>query len=71
MYYNHGNCTDISVAITLLNLFVSTFIIVIKPGLFGTIYIKGYSITSIIKIVKLPYLVFQLLSVSHFLIFGK
>ena len=63
VYYNHGNCTDISVAITLLNLFSSTFMIIIKPGLFVTIDIKGYPITSVIKIVKLPYLVFQLLSV--------
>ena len=29
MYYNHGNCTDISAAITLLKWFVPTFIIII------------------------------------------
>ena len=49
--------------IILLNLCLSTFVIIIKPGLFSTICIKGYPITSVIKIVKLVYLVFQVLSV--------
>lgn len=59
MYYGQSNCTDISAAIRLLNLFLSTFVITIKPGLFGTIYTKGYPITSVIKLVKLAYMFFS------------
>ena len=56
---------------TLESFFLSTFVIIIKPGLFGTICIKRYPVTSVIKTVKLAHSVFQVLSVSDLLIYWK